>query len=49
MIARGDVQATEMAARDVLITCELHQGVGEAKVRFTDLTHAYIDENKATS
>ena len=25
------------------------EGVGEAKVRFTDLTHAYIDENKGTS
>jgi glutamate N-acetyltransferase/amino-acid N-acetyltransferase len=38
-----------MTARDIVITCELHQGVGEARVRFTDLTHAYIDENKGTS
>ena len=38
-----------MAARDILITCELHQGAGEARVRFTDLTPAYIDENMGTS
>ncbi len=38
-----------MAGRDIGITCDLHQGRGEAMVRFTDLTHAYVDENMGTS
>jgi glutamate N-acetyltransferase/amino-acid N-acetyltransferase len=38
-----------MAGRDIEISCELHQGRGEATVRFTDLTHAYVDENMGTS
>jgi glutamate N-acetyltransferase/amino-acid N-acetyltransferase len=38
-----------MAKRDIEITCDLHGGMGEAAVRFTDLTHAYIDENSGTS
>ena len=38
-----------MATRDIQIVCQLHQGAGEAKVHFTDLTHAYIDENMETS
>lgn len=38
-----------MAKRDIEIVCQLHQGTGEAAVRFTDLTHAYIDENMGTS
>jgi len=38
-----------MAGRDIEIACELHQGRGEATVRFTDLTHAYVDENMGTS
>lgn len=38
-----------MAQRDIEIVCDLHVGRGEARVRFTDLTHAYIDENKGTS
>jgi glutamate N-acetyltransferase/amino-acid N-acetyltransferase len=40
---------TSMAKRDITIDCDLHQGSGEAFVRFTDLTHAYIDENRGTS
>ena len=38
-----------MGARDIEITCDLHDGPGEAHVRFTDLTHAYVDENMGTS
>jgi glutamate N-acetyltransferase/amino-acid N-acetyltransferase len=38
-----------MAERDLEITCELHQGMGHARVRFTDLTYAYLDENMGTS
>jgi glutamate N-acetyltransferase/amino-acid N-acetyltransferase len=39
----------QMRSRDIRITCDLHQGSGQAKVRFTDLTPAYIDENMGTS
>jgi glutamate N-acetyltransferase/amino-acid N-acetyltransferase len=42
------VQAS-MTERDIEIVCDLHAGRGEATVRFTDLTHAYIDENMGTS
>jgi glutamate N-acetyltransferase/amino-acid N-acetyltransferase len=38
-----------MTRRDIEIVCDLHAGRGEATVRFTDLTHAYIDENMGTS
>lgn len=38
-----------MTERDIEIVCDLHAGRGEAKVRFTDLTHAYVDENMGTS
>jgi glutamate N-acetyltransferase / amino-acid N-acetyltransferase len=38
-----------MAGREIEITCDLHQGMGRARVRFTDLTHAYVDENMGTS
>ena len=38
-----------MAGREIVITCDLYQGMGRAAVRFTDLTHAYIDENMGTS
>ena len=31
------------------ISCELHRGYGEATVITTDLSHAYIDENRGTS
>ncbi|MBM3672514.1 MAG: bifunctional glutamate N-acetyltransferase/amino-acid acetyltransferase ArgJ [Actinobacteria bacterium] len=41
--------AKEMAGRDIEITCDLHAGEGTATMRFTDLTHAYIDENTGTS
>ncbi len=38
-----------MQGRDLEIHCDLHQGASEAMVRFTDLTHAYVDENMGTS
>ena len=38
-----------MDQRDVEITCDLHAGDGEATMLFTDLTHAYVDENMGTS
>lgn len=44
----GAIEAA-MAGREITITCDLHQGMGRAAMRFTDLTHAYIDENMGTS
>lgn len=46
-----DERAAEdaMAQREIEIVCDLHEGMGQARVRFTDLTHAYIDENMRTS
>jgi glutamate N-acetyltransferase/amino-acid N-acetyltransferase len=41
--------AAVMEQRDLEITCDLHAGSGEAAVLFTDLTHAYVDENMGTS
>jgi N-acetylglutamate synthase/N-acetylornithine aminotransferase len=46
-----DEQALEQAMeqREIEILCELHEGMGQAQVRFTDLTHGYVDENMGTS
>jgi glutamate N-acetyltransferase / amino-acid N-acetyltransferase len=41
--------AARMEERDVSIVCDLHMGNGEATMLFTDLTHAYVDENMGTS
>jgi len=41
--------AATMAERRIDISCDLHVGDGQAAMRFTDLTHAYIDENTGTS
>jgi glutamate N-acetyltransferase/amino-acid N-acetyltransferase len=38
-----------MTERDIEIVCDLHVGRAEASMRFTDLTHAYVDENMGTS
>jgi len=38
-----------MAAADIEIRCDLHLAHGEATVLTTDLSHAYIDENRRTS
>ena len=48
-----DHDATQLAKimeeRDISILCDLHNGNGEATMLFTDLTHAYVDENMGTS
>jgi glutamate N-acetyltransferase / amino-acid N-acetyltransferase len=44
----GAIEAA-MAGRDIEIVCDLRGGRAEAAVRFTDLTHAYVDENMGTS
>lgn len=41
--------AALMASEHVVITCDLHEGDGNADVTTTDLSHAYIDENRRTS
>jgi glutamate N-acetyltransferase/amino-acid N-acetyltransferase len=41
--------ATRMKEREVVIECDLAGGPGETTVTFTDLTHAYVDENMGTS
>jgi glutamate N-acetyltransferase/amino-acid N-acetyltransferase len=41
--------ARTMAGRDIDIVADLHHGPSEATVLFTDLTHAYVDENMGTS
>lgn len=38
-----------MGRSEIQLTCDLHEGTGEATVVFTDLSHAYIDENRTTS
>jgi glutamate N-acetyltransferase/amino-acid N-acetyltransferase len=38
-----------MAERNIEIVCDLNVGRSEASMRFTDLTHAYVDENMGTS
>jgi glutamate N-acetyltransferase/amino-acid N-acetyltransferase len=45
----ADSVAQAMEARDLIILCDLHTGNGEATMLFTDLTHAYVDENMGTS
>ena len=40
---------TVMASAHVVITCDLHEGEGSAEMTTTDLSHAYIDENRRTS
>lgn len=48
--AHDDAALTErMEARDVAIVCDLHAGNHQATMLFTDLTHAYVDENMGTS
>jgi glutamate N-acetyltransferase/amino-acid N-acetyltransferase len=41
--------AAVMAADHVVITCDLHAGGATTEVTTTDLSHAYIDENRRTS
>jgi glutamate N-acetyltransferase/amino-acid N-acetyltransferase len=39
----------EMAGAEIAIVCDLRTAHGEATVLTTDLSHAYIDENRRTS
>jgi glutamate N-acetyltransferase / amino-acid N-acetyltransferase len=41
--------AKHMAGRELDLYCDLRQAHGEAMVLTTDLSHAYIDENRRTS
>ena len=41
--------AAAMTGREIDIVADLHAGSGEASVLFTDLTHAYVDENLGRS
>ncbi len=41
--------AAAMARREIDIVADLHAGTAEATILFTDLTHAYVDENMGTS
>ena len=41
--------ATQMAAREIDLRCDLNVAHGEAAILTTDLSHAYIDENRRTS
>jgi glutamate N-acetyltransferase/amino-acid N-acetyltransferase len=41
--------AAVMAAREIRIDCDLGAGTSHASMRFTDLSHAYVDENRGTS
>jgi glutamate N-acetyltransferase/amino-acid N-acetyltransferase len=45
----ADRLAREMSGTDIEIVCDLHLDHGQAFVRTTDLSHAYIDENRRTS
>ncbi len=45
----ADAVTKAMEQRDLTIACDLHNGNGEATMLFTDLTHAYVDENMGTS
>jgi glutamate N-acetyltransferase/amino-acid N-acetyltransferase len=41
--------AQVMAERDITIDCDLGAGTSHATMRFTDLSHGYVDENRGTS
>ena len=45
----ADQLASVMASEQLVITCDLHEGGAEAGITTTDLSHAYIDENRRTS
>ena len=45
----GNALARAMSEADIEIRCDLHGGPGEATMLTTDLSHAYIDENRRTS
>ena len=39
----------DLSAADIDITVDLRVGDGEAAIRTTDLSHAYVEENSAYS
>jgi glutamate N-acetyltransferase / amino-acid N-acetyltransferase len=41
--------ALAMQRREIEISCDLNVGLSEATMLFTDLSHAYVDENMGTS
>ncbi|MGH8976755.1 MAG: bifunctional glutamate N-acetyltransferase/amino-acid acetyltransferase ArgJ [Acidimicrobiia bacterium] len=45
----GNALARAMAEADIEIRCDLHGGPGKATMLTTDLSYAYIDENRRTS
>ena len=47
--AVADALGAVMAAGEIEVVCDLHAGDGSARMLFTDLSHAYIDENRTTS
>ncbi len=57
VVCRGGVHADHdeaqldkvMDERSITITCDLNAGPAQATMRTTDLSHAYIDENRRTS
>ena len=44
-----DALAAVMAADEIEVVCDLRAGDASARMLFTDLSHAYIDENRTTS
>jgi glutamate N-acetyltransferase / amino-acid N-acetyltransferase len=50
---RAEHEATQldkvMNERSITVTCDLNSGSAQATMRTTDLSHAYIDENRRTS
>jgi len=47
--AVADALGAVMAAGEIEVVCDLQAGDGSARMLFTDLSHAYIDENRTTS
>ena len=42
-------RAIDLSGPDISVTINLNLGAGEATVRTTDLSHAYVEENSAYS
>jgi glutamate N-acetyltransferase/amino-acid N-acetyltransferase len=47
--AFADALGAVMGEPEIEVVCDLHAGDGSARMIFTDLSHAYIDENRTTS
>ena len=46
---RFRLTVTTMSGPDIAVTIDLNLGDGEATIRTTDLSHAYVEENSAYS